>query len=238
MKPSLSIVIPCYNEAENILPLLERFEKIRQQHPFELVLVNNGSADHTVQVLNTTDRQRFHFLKIATVEKNVGYGHGIITGLKEASGDVLAWTHADLQTDPADVIRAFELFQKHPHQHCLVKGSRTGRSLGDRLFTWGMSLFASAILRGWYSEINAQPKLFPRDFFDQHLPDPPHDFSLDLYLLAQAKKHRYSLVAFPVFFTKRLHGQSSWSSEWHSRWKITWRTVKYIFKLCRILNSS
>ena len=55
------------------------------------------------------------FGRVVTVPVNLGYGHGILSGLREAKGDYLAWTHADLQTDPADVVKAWELLTASPN---------------------------------------------------------------------------------------------------------------------------
>ena len=74
----------------------------------------------------------YPFARSVRVEKNVGYGHGILTGLQSACGELLAWSHADLQTDPADVFRAFQLYQRDGHAVArLVKGRRKGRGLAQ-----------------------------------------------------------------------------------------------------------
>ena len=104
--PQLSIILPCYNESKGLEALVKRFDQTGRGVDFELILVDNGSTDNTPQVLPYL-LARYPFARSARVEFNQGYGHGILTGLRAARADVLAWSHADLQTDPADVFRAW-----------------------------------------------------------------------------------------------------------------------------------
>ena len=113
--PALSVVVPCFNEARNVPALLERFADAIGERPVELIVVNNGSTDDTADVLaGLLSKRPYGFARCVSVERNVGYGHGLMTGLREARADVVAITHADLQCDPADVIRAYERLHSEP----------------------------------------------------------------------------------------------------------------------------
>ena len=228
----LSIVVPCYNEEKNIPLILERFAKVVEQS-VELILVN-GSTDGSAEVFRKElVKKKYSFARLVTVKENVGYGHGISTGLKSAKGDILAWTHADMQTDPADVIKGYKLLMNlDDPEGAVVKGRRVNRRLGETLFTLGMSVLASLVLWRFLFDVNAQPKVFPRGFYKQ-MKRPPKDFSLDLYWLYLAKIKRYKVKVLPVYFKKRIHGESKWAFSFVSRMKTIWRTVKYIFILRR-----
>lgn len=228
----LSVVVPCHNEAPNIPLILEAFSQARKDCPFELLIVNNASTDETAEVLEHLRRKpEFSFVRVVN-EPVPGYGRAIISGLKTAEGDVLCWTHADMQTDPSDVVRGLRIFERYKNNdNIIIKGKRVKRDLQSWLFTLGMSVIASFALAGIYSDINAQPKLFSRKFFKKNIKEPPMDFSLDLYLLAAAKKNKCRIITFPVVFGKRLHGQSKWAFNFKSKIKTVLRTIKYIFKL-------
>src|SRR5689334_2926207 len=130
--PHLSIVLPCYNEAAGLPALVQRFADTAGGASFELILVDNGSKDSTPQVIPTLLSQ-FSFARTVRVEVNQGYGHGIWTGLQAARGEVLAWSHADLQTDPADIFRAWDVYRASEQpRRTLVKGQRFGRTLQER----------------------------------------------------------------------------------------------------------
>ncbi|WP_163770080.1 glycosyltransferase, partial [Proteus mirabilis] len=61
-------------------------------------------------------------IRSVRVERNQGYGFGILSGLSQAKGRILAWTHADMQTDPADALAGLALFIQDPAQKLFVKG--------------------------------------------------------------------------------------------------------------------
>lgn len=228
--PELSIVLPCYNEAEGLADLVGRFAETGTNVRFELILVDNGSTDHTQEVLPDL-LQRYEFARTVRVEQNQGYGHGILTGLKAARGTVLAWSHADLQTDPADVFRAWRLYRQADRpQRTLVKGRRYGRALKEQVISWGMQCAATVLLRTPLHEINAQPKLFHRDLLE-HLEQPPLDLSLDLYVLYAARRCGWKLQSFPVSFPPRPHGVSSWATTWQSKARTILRSLKYMGRL-------
>ena len=79
----------------------------------------------------------------------------------------------------------------------------------ERFFTFGMQVMVWLVLRKPLVDINAQPKLFSRRFYDRYLKDdPPSDFSLDLFALYQAHIHDYKIRVLPVYFKKRLYGEA------------------------------
>lgn len=230
----LSIIVPCYNEAKNIPLILEAFRGIHKEQSFELVLVDNGSKDDSAHVFQKElSKKQNSFAKVVTVKVNQGYGHGILSGIRAAKGDILCWTHADMQTPPEDCLRVYKtLLESKDVDETVVKGKRTKRAFGEWFFTLGMSIIASTVLLTPLYDINAQPKLFSRTLFES-LKNPPKDFSLDLYLLYVAKKRGYTLKCIPVVFRDRIHGESKWAFSFRSKVKTIWRTIKYIFKLRR-----
>lgn len=229
-----SIVVPCYNESKNIPIILEKFKAAIGDIPLEVVLVNNGSTDDSQAVLDKL-LPDYPFAKTVPVKINKGYGYGIWTGLNACTGAVLGWTHADLQTDPKDVILAIEKFKTYGDpKRLFVKGLRKGRPLFDSFFTVGMSLFESLYLGSTLWDINAQPNMFHRYFFEI-LDTPPSDFSFDLYVLFKAKREGFHVHRFPVKFPKRIHGHSSWNTGLLAKWKFIKRTLEFSVSLKKVL---
>lgn len=227
----LSIIVPCYNESRNIPLILEKFASVIKRDDVEVILVNNGSTDNSQMVLDEL-LPKYPFSKVVKVEVNQGYGFGITSGLCEAKGEFIGYTHADMQTDPADSLKALEIIEKQSNpKECYIKGDRKGRPLFDQFFTMGMSLFETLYLGTKLWDINAQPNIFHRSFFDSVKNSCPKDFSLDLYLLYMAKKKGLNVIRFDVIFPERLHGESSWNKGLASKWKFIKRTLDFSVKL-------
>lgn len=230
MTIKLSLVIPCYNEEKSLPKLVKRCGEVLNSEEIEVIFVNNGSTDNSASVLEGLITP-FKNFKIATVAVNQGYGFGILSGLNVAEGEFIGWTHADLQTDPEDALKALACLEKETRpQECFVKGRRYGRPLGDTFFTFGMTIFEYLILGRWLMDINAQPTIFPKAFF-KTWKNPPHDFSLDLFAFHQAKKAGLKLLRFPVYFGKREFGTSHWNINWKAKYKFIRRTIDFSFKL-------
>lgn len=223
-----SLVIPCYNEAANLPLLLERCKSLAATPDVEVLLVDNGSTDSTADVLEKL-LPKFIGCRSIRVEKNQGYGFGIVSGLKAARGEILGWTHADLQTDPLDALIGLELFEKHSDE-IFVKGRRYGRPVMDVAFTIGMSVFETILLARPMWDINAQPTMFSRMFFESWTA-PPNDFALDLYAYYLARGNGLKVHRFPVEFGERAHGASHWNVNWAAKRKFIRRTVDFSIQL-------
>lgn len=230
----LSVVLPCYNEADNLPPLLERYahEWQVQALPAELILVDNGSTDHTAAVLaRELARPELAFARVVRVPVNRGFGHGTFTGLQAARGEVVGFSHADMQYAPKDLFDAYHCLMAAPDpQAVLVKGKRQARGIGASLVTNTMAALASVVLLMPLTDINAQPKVFHRRHLAR-LTHPPDGFQFDLYVLYTARRAGLQVLTVPVVFGKRAHGQSKWAFSFLSRYRTIWATVVYIFKL-------
>jgi glycosyltransferase involved in cell wall biosynthesis len=232
--PKLSLVIPCYNEEKNLPLLVRRCREALAHDVAEVVLVDNGSTDGSATVLADLLSGQ-SLLRSVRVEVNRGYGFGIMSGLRAATGDVLAWTHADLQTDPADALRGLALFERAAApERLFVKGRRHGRPASDVAFTVGMSAFETLLLARPLWDINAQPTMFHRCFLDTWS-EPPDDFALDLFAYYTARHAGLEIARFPVRFGERAHGVSHWNVNWAAKAKFIRRTIDYSFRLRRKL---
>ena len=226
----VSLIIPCYNESKSLPELLKNCQEAFYGKNIEVVIVDNGSTDNTQEILEILIKD-YPFVTLVKVEKNLGYGNGILQGLQSASGEVLGWTHADLQTNPDDVNKGLLVFEKAKDvEKTFVKGERYGRSFIDVFFTVGMALFESILLKTKMWDINAQPTLFHKSFFNSWV-EPPNDFSLDLFAYYMAKKKGLCISRFPVVFSERVHGISNWNVSFISKYHFIKRTLIYSFGL-------
>ena len=230
--PKHSLIIPCYNEAANLPLLVARCRERLCARSIEVILVDNGSTDDSPEALKRLLAEDENIRSIR-VEKNQGYGFGVLSGLQAARGETLGWAHADMQTDPADFLKAVAMFAASTTpERLFVKGRRRGRPLGDEIFTPGMALFETILLGKPLVDINAQPTVFHRRFFESWVL-PPHDFSLDLFAYFRAKTEGLSVRRFDVVFGDRAHGASHWNINWKAKRRFIERTIDFSFELRR-----
>ena len=222
-----SIVIPCFNEESNLPELFANCFKFLIKNEIEVIIINNGSEDNSKKIISDLEKKyNTNLLKSLNLNKNKGYGGGILEGLKLANGNFIGWTHADLQTDIKDVLKAFELSE----DSTFIKGRRVGREFRENFFSYGMAIFETIILKRTLWEINAQPTIFPQEFY-KTWDNPPKDFSLDLYAYYQAKLAGLKEKRIKVYFPDRKHGDSSWNKGFLSKFKLIARTLKNSFEL-------
>ena len=225
-----SIVIPCYNEEDNLPNLIKSISEFAKRKELEFVLVENGSKDNSFALMKdlTNDKD---FIKIVKVEVNQGYGYGLHQGIKAASGDYIGWIHADLQLPLADVSQFLDRIDTYNGpQKLFLKGTRHNRSLVDYFFTYGMTCFESVLFGRWLFDIGAIPVFFDRSLLAV-LERVPKDFSVELFIYNKAKAHGYKVERLPVHLLKREKGKSSWNTGLMSRVKQSMRIIKASFNI-------
>ena len=231
-KKELSIIIPSYNEKNNLKFLLTKTNNILIKNKnIEIIIVDNGSTDGSKDYLKQK-KKIFSKLKIVRVNKNIGYGYGIKHGLKFATGKIVAWSHADLQFDINDVVRFFNKnYNIIKKERIIVKGRRKNRSFLDIFFTIGMSLMVNIFFNVNIKDINGQPKMFSKIFLKKIFRYAPNDFSLDLFLMLLAAKNAFKINEFPLIVKKRLNDKAKGGGSLMGKIKLTIATLRYIFLL-------
>jgi glycosyltransferase involved in cell wall biosynthesis len=101
----LSIIIPMFNEAENAEITLKKVEEVlaQLQGSFEIIPVNDGSVDGTLEILKRVAEQNKK-VRVASYPKNIGRGMALRTGFKESGGDIIVSIDADLSFAPNHII--------------------------------------------------------------------------------------------------------------------------------------
>ncbi|MFP5238391.1 MAG: glycosyltransferase family 2 protein [Acidobacteriota bacterium] len=122
---SLSIIIPLYNEEDNIAPLHARLQEVlgAMDTPYEIIMVDDGSKDGTAARLQEL-AQRDPRVKVIHLRRNFGQTPAMMAGIDAAEGDILIPMDGDLQNDPADIPR---LLAKLAEGYDVVSGWRKDR---------------------------------------------------------------------------------------------------------------
>jgi glycosyltransferase involved in cell wall biosynthesis len=102
--PAISVIVPIYNEAENIVPLVDELVAALDRHgsTFEIILVNDGSADGTRNMLDTI-AEKDRRCKVAHLRRNFGQTAALMAGIDLAAGSIIVPIDGDQQNDPADI---------------------------------------------------------------------------------------------------------------------------------------
>ena len=121
----LSVVIPIYNEEENIRPLYEELSEVLQSldHTSEIVFIDDGSSDRSLELL-TTIQQQDERVVVVSFRRNFGQTAAMAAGFDYATGDVIVTMDGDMQNDPHDIPA---LLAKMEEGYDLVSGWRFNR---------------------------------------------------------------------------------------------------------------
>lgn len=166
-EPQISLIMPCYNEEESIpysVPRLVRaFE--RERYRLQLVTVDNGSRDRTWELIQQFMQEFPGCITPVRVEKNIGFGNGILAGIPHASAPWVGTVAADGQVDPEDLVRLFEAAMATDGM-ILAKVRRRFRmdgflrkiiSIGYNGFVWSLWPRLGSL------DVNGQPRLMRRE---------------------------------------------------------------------------
>jgi len=126
--PEISVVVPVYNEEDNILPLVQEIASaLDGLADYEMVYVNDGSSDKTAKVLKETQESHPR-LKIVTHKESCGQSTAVRTGVKNATAPIIATLDGDGQNDPADIPALLEVLRESEDlDNLLVAGWRAKR---------------------------------------------------------------------------------------------------------------
>lgn len=187
MKPELSLVIPFFNEQDNVEKVATGISTVLDAAGIshELILVDNGSADRTNELIlsHVSGDPR---CKLVEVKVNRGYGLGVLEGLRHASGQVRGFTVGDGQSSPHAVVRVFEKLKKDGLDLCKARreirhdgSTRAAVSKwGNRIFEWSFPLLRT-------HDINGTPKLFTAELYEKLEPTST-DWFLDAEIVIKA----------------------------------------------------
>ena len=206
----LSVLIPCFNEADNVLPLYEKVCSTLENKTddFEFVFVNDGSKDETLANLKSICETSPHTVKVVSFSRNFGKEAAIYAGLEHAEGDLISLIDADLQQDPAYIVKMVDYLNENPDCDCVAAYQEERREGAFRAFC----------KRRFYRLIN---KLSDTEFVDGASDFRTFRSSMKDAILEMSEYHRFSKgifswVGFNTYYMpyeaeERLSGTTKWS---------------------------
>lgn len=165
----LSLVIPVYNEQDNLRDLSEKIRFVLSQlnYKYEVIFVNDGSTDKSLDYLKDLAQKEAN-LKIIDFRKNFGQTAALSAGIDNAQGDIIVPLDADLENDPADIPR---LVSKLNEGYGVVSGWRKNRwqnkFLSRRLTSMAANWLISAVTKVKLHDYGCTLKAYRREIIKE-----------------------------------------------------------------------
>ena len=230
----LSVVIPAYNEAQNLPKTVEAIycELTKEDIEHEILVSNDNSEDNTQEVIDALEK-KYPTLRHVFNEKPNGYGYAVRKGLENFHGDCVVVTMADLSDDPKDIVK---YYRKMEQTGCdMVFGSRwiKGAKVVDypkqKLWLNRVVNHCIRIMFGFrYNDVTNGFKLFSKETMEGLKPFVSGQFSFALELPLKAIIRGYSYEVVPNNWYNREVGESNL--------KIGKMMKRYLFVLLNCLN--
>ena len=128
-RSSFSIIVPVFNESNNLEPLIKELtnslKNIDNNYNFEIIIVNDGSNDNSISILNNLKKKYPIF--ILSNKENLGQSYSLMVGAEKSKYDNIITLDGDLQNDPNDINDLINLYNAKNKNYKLVGGIRTKR---------------------------------------------------------------------------------------------------------------
>lgn len=206
----LSLVIPCYDEEENIRPFYDAAAAVfsKEDYAYEMIFVNDGSRDGTYGELKAVHEQGMGYVKVVNFSRNFGKEAAIYAGLQEAKGDYIALIDADLQQRPEIVAEMVKILDGHDEYDCVTAYQEKREE--KRAIAWCKSMFYRIINKMCdieFVEGASDFRTFRRCVAEAVLSMPEYD---------RFSKGIFSWIGFETYFMpytveKRFSGETKWS---------------------------
>ena len=215
MSDKLSVVIPAYNEEQNILACIRELgATLRDKHqiPYELIVVNDNSSDLTEQIV-TAEMAHDPALRLVGRSPPGGFGRAIRSGLEAVEGDVVVIYMADLSDDPEDVVAYYRKIQEG---YDCVFGSRFIR--GSKVQNYPLlKLIVNRLvnrciqLMFWtrFNDLTNAFKAYRTEVIRDCGPYRASHFNITLEMSLGALIRRYHIAEIPIRWSGRTWGSSN-----------------------------
>ena len=217
MAPSLSIIVPFYNEAATLAKMMKRIAAVLPEA--QVVYVDDGSRDASLSIAKQMARTQ----DIVLTQANGGKGSAVRYGLTRANGAYTVIQDADGEYDPADIRLLLETAEKHPG--CAVFGSRFLRKnpvMYFRFYAGNKVLSAWMSLLFWKRVTDSYTcyKLFPTELF-RSLDLRSNGFAMEAELCAKCLRRGIRILEEPIAYAprtivegKKIRLQDAWKGFW------------------------
>jgi glycosyltransferase involved in cell wall biosynthesis len=137
---SLSVVVPVYNGADSVPTLVEALSQLHVEGGLEIILVNDGSPDNSLDVCRTLCKRNAVALTVVNLARNFGEHNAVMAGYAHARGEYIINMDDDLQNPPEEVVRLWQYTRDNHHDVVYTfyeqKQHESWRNIGSRFTNW------------------------------------------------------------------------------------------------------
>ena len=222
----LSVVLPAFNEQENVRTAVERALAVLPDlaDEWEVIVVDDGSTDGTVEILDDLLRDRYPQLRVLQHDVNRGYGAALRTGFSRAKHDLVFYTDADNQFDIAELAHALPMMSEYD----VLVGFRVYRydSPIRVMISWFYNVLVRILFRVRVRDVDCAFKVFRREVLDK-IDIETTNFFVDTELVAKARKWNFRIAEKGVRHYPRMAGETKIEPSDIPR------TLKVVFQMCQ-----
>jgi glycosyltransferase involved in cell wall biosynthesis len=208
-QPSVSAILPAYNEEAVIEPSVRHVAEVLEDvvDDFEIIVTNDGSRDHTAEVLARLQREPALRLHVVTHPQNLGYGAALASGFNAASKSLIFFTDGDKQFNVAEIV---DFLPEMDAGTDLVIGWRRQRADPPLrlLNAWGWKLVIHALFGYTARDVDCAFKLFRRSVWET-LAVQSRGATFSAELLIKARRRGYVVKERPVNHLPRTAGKAT-----------------------------
>lgn len=213
----ISVIVPVYNESENIRSLLDEFKKLSNFTSIsEIIYVDDKSDDNTVSILEEIQND-YPLLRVIKHTRRAGQSAAFMTGARAAGNKIIVLMDGDGQNDPADIQKLFDCYQKSANENkkAMVAGQRLKRrdSFLKRLSSRLANKIRASILHDNICDTGCSLKLIRREDYIRL----PYFNHMHRYIPALLKREGVEILTVDVSHRPREKGVSKYGF-WDRLW--------------------
>lgn len=209
--PLISVVVPAYNESENVENLATEIAAALSEISYEMIFIDDASSDNTKAVL-TDMKSRFPHLRVLSHRQNSGQSRGVRSGVRAARGAIIATLDSDGQNDPADIPALYAQLTRAdaPETLAMVGGRRAKRidSAAKKIASRFGNGVRKRLLKDEADDTGCGLKVFRRDAFLEL----PYFDHIHRYIPALMIREGYAIEFADVNHRAREFGESKYTN--------------------------
>ena len=198
--PAVSVVVPVFNEEENVSILQSELRAALSGLDYEIVFVDDGSTDRSAEKIETAPN-----IRILRFERNTGQSAALYAGIRAARGETIVMIDGDLQNDPADIPRLLEQISRGADLVCGYRARRKD-TLTKRMTSRIANFVRSRFTKDYVRDTGCTLKAMRRECADALVPFK----GMHRFIPALIRGAGYRLVEIPVKHRPRRFGQTKY----------------------------